>query len=394
MPYHTGRDVTALKLGLVYAMPSELEGILRAYGNPAPELVAGIPFYSLTPNVIACAGGVGKVNAAIAAALLCREWGVTLLCNAGVAGCLTDLPTGTLVVASHCVQHDVDTSLAGDPEGWVSTVNRREFPMHEPGALCARLRAGGFSPVPGVVATGDWFGRDFDRARHIRGVFDALVCDMEACAVAQTACRLQVPVMVLKTVSDHLFSQRQDTEYAAGLVPAAQTLTDAVLYLLHTLEKEREPMERIASFTVDHTVLQPGLYLSRQDGDVVTYDLRMKKPNTGDLLTNSQLHSTEHLIATLLRNSPQGGSIVYFGPMGCQTGFYLLVDGKALTHQAVIELLGQVFAAGAVFGGEMPGYSAVECGNYRNLDLDAAREVCREYARIILDWTPEQLAYA
>ena len=382
-----------MKLGLVYAMPSELDGVLRAYGNPAAEFVSGIPFYVLTPNIIACAGGVGKVNAAIATAILCREWGVTLLCNAGVAGCLTDLPTGTLIVASHCVQHDVDTSLAGDPEGWVSTVNRREFSMHEPDTLCARLRAGGFSPVPGVVATGDWFGRDFDRARHIRSAFDALVCDMEACAVAQTACRFQVPMVVLKSVSDHLFSRTQDAEYAAGIAPAAQTLTNAVLHLLQPLGKGNEPMERIASFTVDHTVLQPGLYLSRQDGDVVTYDLRMKKPNTGNLLTNSQLHSAEHLIATLLRNSPYGNSVFYFGPMGCQTGFYLLVDGKTLNHEAVIKLLRQVFEAGAVFDGEMPGYSAVECGNYRNLDLAAARELCGEYARVIRDWTPDRLTY-
>ena len=91
-------------------------------------------------------------------------------------------------------------------------------------------------------------------------------------------------------------------------------------------------MERIASFTVDHDVLVPGLYLSRQDGDVVTLDLRFKKPNTGDLLTNAEMHSVEHVIATLLRNSPEKDAVVYFGPMGCQTGFYFLFDGKQLTR--------------------------------------------------------------
>ena len=79
-------------------------------------------------------------------------------------------------------------------------------------------------------------------------------------------------------------------------------------------------MERIASFTVDHTVLVPGLYLSRRDGTTVTFDLRFKKPNTGDLLSNAELHSVEHVIATLLRNSPQKDAVIYFGPMGCQTG--------------------------------------------------------------------------
>ena len=82
-------------------------------------------------------------------------------------------------------------------------------------------------------------------------------------------------------------------------------------------------MERIASFTVDHTVLTPGLYLSRQDGDAVTLDLRFKKPNTGDLLSNAEMHSVEHLIATLLRNAPEKDAVLYFGPMGCQNRLLL-----------------------------------------------------------------------
>ena len=89
-------------------------------------------------------------------------------------------------------------------------------------------------------------------------------------------------------------------------------------------------MDRIASFAVDHNKLLPGLYLSRQDGDVVTLDLRFKKPNTGDLLSNSEMHSVEHLIATLLRNSEQKDAVIYFGPMGCQTGFYFLYDSRLL----------------------------------------------------------------
>ena len=97
-------------------------------------------------------------------------------------------------------------------------------------------------------------------------------------------------------------------------------------------------MERIASFTVDHTRLLPGLYLSRRDGDIVTLDLRFKRPNTGDLLSNSEMHSTEHLIATLLRNSPQKEAVIYFGPMGCQTGFYFLFDSRLLNLEGAVEL--------------------------------------------------------
>ena len=152
-------------------------------------------------------------------------------------------------------------------------------------------------------------------------------------------------------------------------------------------------MERIASFTVDHTKLQPGLYLSRRDGDIITFDLRFKKPNTGDLLSNSEMHSAEHLIATLLRNSAEKEAVIYFGPMGCQTGFYFLFDNRLLSCEGAIALLQEVFAAGAAYQGEMPGKSPAECGNYANLDLEAGRSVCRWYADLIQDWTVEKLAY-
>ena len=152
-------------------------------------------------------------------------------------------------------------------------------------------------------------------------------------------------------------------------------------------------MERLASFTVDHTTLLPGLYLSRRDGDVITFDLRFKKPNTGDLLSNSELHSTEHLIAMLLRNSAQKDAVIYFGPMGCQTGFYFLFDNRLLSCEGSIDLLKEVFAAAADFQGEMPGKSPAECGNYINLDVETGRRVCRFYADLIQDWTVEKLAY-
>lgn len=152
-------------------------------------------------------------------------------------------------------------------------------------------------------------------------------------------------------------------------------------------------MERIASFTVDHNVLVPGLYLSRRDGSVVTFDLRFKKPNTGDLLSNSQMHSVEHLIATLLRNSAGKDAVVYFGPMGCQTGFYFLFDGDKLTNGQAIALLQAVFAQAAVYDGPMPGCSAAECGNYRNLSVEEGRACCAWYSRIIDRWTEEKLTY-
>ena len=152
-------------------------------------------------------------------------------------------------------------------------------------------------------------------------------------------------------------------------------------------------MERIASFTVDHNVLVPGLYLSRRDGSVVAFDLRFKKPNTGDLLSNSQMHSVEHLVATFLRNSAGKDAVVYFGPMGCQTGFYFLFDGDKLTNGQAIALLQAVFARAAVYDGPMPGCSAAECGNYRNLSVEEGRACCAWYSRLIDRWTEEKLTY-
>lgn len=152
-------------------------------------------------------------------------------------------------------------------------------------------------------------------------------------------------------------------------------------------------MERIASFQVDHTTLVPGIYLSRRDGDVITFDLRFKKPNTGDLLTNAEMHSVEHIIATLLRNSWAKDAVIYFGPMGCQTGFYFLFDSNKLTEAQAVTLIQEVFSAGAKFDGPMPGQSAVECGNYRNLDVALAREQCACYSKVIREWNVQKLAY-
>ena len=152
-------------------------------------------------------------------------------------------------------------------------------------------------------------------------------------------------------------------------------------------------MERIASFQVDHTKLKPGIYLSRRDGEVTTFDLRFKKPNTGDLLTNAEMHSVEHIIATLLRNSPQKDAVIYFGPMGCQTGFYFLFDSRQLTDAQAVQLVKDIFAAGAAYSGPMPGKSEVECGNFFNLEVSLANAQCAFYRDVIRDWTEADLSY-
>lgn len=150
-------------------------------------------------------------------------------------------------------------------------------------------------------------------------------------------------------------------------------------------------MKKIASFTVDHRKITEGIYLSRVDGDVVTYDLRMRRPNTGDLLSNSAMHSLEHLFATMARNSSMEDQIIYFGPMGCQTGFYFLIRNE--DHGQNLALIQKILKEITTYDGPMPGASEVECGNYRNLDLALAKAEALRYYEAVKDWSVEKMRY-
>jgi len=150
-------------------------------------------------------------------------------------------------------------------------------------------------------------------------------------------------------------------------------------------------MERIASFNVDHRYIVPGVYISRVDGDITTYDLRTKKPNTGDLMSNSEMHSIEHLFATFIRNSEIKDSVIYFGPMGCQTGNYLLI--RNANHEQVLRTIKQILIEIINYNGEMPGKSERECGNYRNLDVECAKKECARYYEAIKNIGVSDLKY-
>ena len=141
-------------------------------------------------------------------------------------------------------------------------------------------------------------------------------------------------------------------------------------------------MNTIKSFLVDHTKLKEGIYISRIDGDCVTYDMRFCRPNTGILLDNAALHTTEHMLATFFRNSEISDSVVYFGPMGCQTGFYLIVR-DSVSPEKVLEVLKDCLVKVMEYEGEVFGASAEECGNYRNLDLNFAKRTCGAYLSVI-----------
>lgn len=151
-------------------------------------------------------------------------------------------------------------------------------------------------------------------------------------------------------------------------------------------------MKTIASFTVDHDKLGKGLYISRIDGDVVTYDLRMKIPNGGDYLEMPAAHTIEHLFATYARNSEFADDIVYVGPMGCRTGFYLLVRDR-VTHADAIKLVQASFAFIADYEGEIPGTQRKACGNYLEHDLTGAKEIAADVCAFMMGWTEDQMIY-
>ena len=151
-------------------------------------------------------------------------------------------------------------------------------------------------------------------------------------------------------------------------------------------------MKKIASFTIDHTILGKGMYTSRIDGDCITYDLRFRLANREEVMEIGAIHTLEHLFATFVRNSKYSDSIIYFGPMGCRTGFYFITRDTVSPKEA-IALTRDAISFCASFEGEVPGVSEAECGNYRDHDLETAKKEAAEYIKVLENWTVEDLVY-
>lgn len=156
-------------------------------------------------------------------------------------------------------------------------------------------------------------------------------------------------------------------------------------------------MEKITSFTIDHIKLQPGLYVSRKDqvGDqiVTTFDLRLTKPNGEPVMNTAEIHTMEHLAATYLRNEPTWKDrVLYFGPMGCRTGFYLLMKGD-ISSRDVLALVRSCFRFIGEYAGEVPGACAKDCGNYLDMNLPMANYWGRKYAALLENIGSDRLVY-
>ena len=156
-------------------------------------------------------------------------------------------------------------------------------------------------------------------------------------------------------------------------------------------------MEKITSFTIDHMKLQPGLYVSRRDAVgseiVTTFDLRLTSPNEEPVMNTAEIHTMEHLAATYLRNEPHWkDQVLYFGPMGCRTGFYLLLKGDR-TSREVLPLVLECFRFIASYEGVVPGATAMDCGNYLDMNLPMAKVVAAQYLHLLENITDDRLVY-
>ncbi len=152
-------------------------------------------------------------------------------------------------------------------------------------------------------------------------------------------------------------------------------------------------MEKIESFKINHDTLQKGMYISRIDGDIVTYDIRMKRPNMNDFLSNGTMHTFEHLFATYARNTEFQDKIVYVGPMGCRTGFYFLVR-DSISHAQALNILIESLKFIKDFEGKIPGTNKEECGNYLEHDLEGAKDIAIEMLEVLKDWNEDKMYYA
>ena len=213
-----------MTIGLVYAMPGEIETLLTDETRTPIRTEAGVSFYQIRPHIIACCCGVSKVNAAMGAQLLISLYHPDLVLNAGVAGCFENVPIGTIVLAEGFVQHDVDT-----------TANQIRFPTADLPAAKAAMDATGVPYRTGWVATGDWFATDTPRSHWIADTFHPLLCEMEGCAVAQVCLRNGVKFMAIKSVSDCLFEHH---DFAFNFPAAMKDLNRVVMAFLTQLTKE------------------------------------------------------------------------------------------------------------------------------------------------------------
>ena len=228
-----------MKIGLQFAMVSELHALPGAQDLEPFETISGIPFFQVAPDIIACAGGISKVNAAMAAEIFCLRYGVDMIINSGVAGCATDLPTNALVIASEFIQHDVDTTAIGDEPGLISGINKVYFEADADAvnAICEIAASLGIKTHCGTIASGDRFVASAAEKERITSLFGAVCCEMEGGSVGHVCYVNGVPFAVIRAISDDADGGACE-DYPAFAAASAKKSAAIVINLAERLAKK------------------------------------------------------------------------------------------------------------------------------------------------------------
>ena len=393
-----------MKIGIIVAMDKELQQLKQVFGHA-----------SNSNEVIIQKCGIGKVNAALGAAQMIRDHRPDVIISSGCAGGNgDDIHVQDVVVSTELVYHDVycgraidDTTIYGQVQGLPARYQAGEQLLQAARTLAAQPGIFEGKMHFGLIATGDWFVDAKQKMRSIVELFpEAKAVDMESAAIAQTCYKAGVPFISFRVISDMPLKDTDASMYHDFWDRIAQssfTINRKLVEILFAQAEQAEKnepaaMEKIPSFTIDHNRLLRGIYVSRKDqvgGEVVTtFDIRMKEPNREPALHIGALHTIEHLAATYLRNNPEWKDrILYWGPMGCLTGCYLLLRGDYESSD-IADLMRNTFSFIANYQGDIPGAAPRDCGNYLLHDLPMARLEARRYLEEVLqNITPDNLQY-
>ena len=379
-----------MKIGIIVAMQSELECVRCLLENPREEQHGSSLFIIGTNGkheLILTQSGIGKVSSAIRTYELIDRYAPDCILNTGVAGGIDrSMHVMDIVVGSEIVYHDV---WCGEDCAW-GQIDGLPAQFHSDPALVEKALkvSTDLSLYKGLVCSGDRFITDPAELSQIKGLFpEGMAVDMESGAIAQICYIYKVPRYAgirqpLGTI--HKFLGECASSFFRDFNPTHQCV----------VKQKTIDMKKIPSFTIDHIHLSRGIYVSRKDylGDhvVTTFDIRMKEPNREPAIGYGALHTIEHLAATFLRNHPVwGDKIVFWGPMGCCTGNYFLMQGD-LESKDIVELMRETFRFIRDFDGEVPGAAPRDCGNYLLHDLPMARWEADKYLREVLDVIEEK----
>jgi len=385
-----------MRVGVIVAMEKELDSLKTQVPNLKSIKTDAYEFYSASINhtsIIVVRSGIGKVNAALCATSLIHNFNPDMVISTGVAGGLSlKIKPNDVVIAKELTYHDVycggdveKGSIQGLPKMYKSS----DYLVSAAKKVFEESHAG-------LIVSGDKFVHGKVEKEYILKDFpNALAVDMESCAIAQTCYLCNVPFMALRVISDGC----DETEYRRFWDEIANVLSFSVLSIIKRIDfdyAECDTEYKIKSFEIDHLDLKRGVYVCRKDryGDEVltTFDVRIKEPYKDNPLEQDAVHTIEHIGATYLRNMAAiKNDIVYWGPMGCLTGFYLIVHGDVGVEE-IMPYIRELFIK-VIESDSIPGNSRKECGNCELHNLQKAKDVALEYLRVLLNISKKNKHY-